>query len=77
VEVLRGGTVDRRRRKRRRNARALFQWLGEAEYILGFFTEDARTYWRIWGPLGKPIVPNLNARLQGQLPPHLGLRHEL
>jgi hypothetical protein len=42
VEVLRGGTVDRIRR--RRNARALFQWLGEAEYELAFFTEDARTY---------------------------------
>jgi hypothetical protein len=42
VATLGRGAVDGRRR--RRNAGALLQGLGEAEYELAFFTEDARTY---------------------------------
>jgi hypothetical protein len=29
------------------------QGLREAEYELAFFTESARTYWKMWGPLGE------------------------
>jgi hypothetical protein len=33
----------------------------EAEYELAFFTESARTYWRMWGPFGEPMVRTLNS----------------
>ena len=35
--------------------------LREAEYELAFFTESARTYWRMWGPLGEPMVKSLDS----------------
>ncbi len=35
--------------------------LREAEYELAFFTESARVYWRMWGPLGEPMVHNLDS----------------
>jgi hypothetical protein len=36
------------------------QGLREAEYELAFFTESARTYWKMWGPLGEGALRNLD-----------------
>jgi hypothetical protein len=30
--------------------------LGESEFMVDFFAEGAKAYWRLWGPLGAPIV---------------------
>ena len=39
----------------------MLQGLREAEYELAFFTESARTYWRMWGLLGDPVIGNLES----------------
>jgi hypothetical protein len=44
-----------------RNVGGTLQGLREAEYELAFFTESARTYWRMWGPLGEPMVKSLDS----------------
>jgi hypothetical protein len=44
-----------------RNVGGTAQGLHEAEYELAFFTESARTYWRMWGPLGAPMVESLDS----------------
>jgi len=30
--------------------------LNETEYLINFFAEGAKAYWRLWGPLGEPMV---------------------
>ena len=30
--------------------------LNESEYVINFLAEGAKTYWRLWGPLGEPMV---------------------
>ena len=30
--------------------------LNETEYAINFFAEGAKAYWRLWGPLGEPMV---------------------
>jgi hypothetical protein len=30
--------------------------LGEIEFMVDFFAEGAKAYWRLWGPLGDPMV---------------------
>jgi len=30
--------------------------LGESEFMVDFFAEGAKAYWRLWGPLGAPMV---------------------
>jgi hypothetical protein len=30
--------------------------LNEIEYLINFFAEGAKAYWRQWGPLGEPVV---------------------
>jgi hypothetical protein len=30
--------------------------LNETEYLINFFAEGAKAYWRQWGPLGEPVV---------------------
>ena len=30
--------------------------LNETEYLINFFVEGAKAYWRLWGPLGEPMV---------------------
>ena len=30
--------------------------LGETEFMTDFFAEGAKAYWRLWGPLGDPMV---------------------
>jgi len=30
--------------------------LNETEYLINFFAENAKAYWRLWGPLGEPMV---------------------
>ncbi len=30
--------------------------LGEREFMVDFFAEAAKAYWRLWGPLGAPMV---------------------
>jgi hypothetical protein len=31
-------------------------WLNETELVMDFFAEGAKAYWRLWGPLGEPMV---------------------
>ena len=30
--------------------------MGEMEFVVDFFAEGAKAYWRLWGPLGDPMV---------------------
>ena len=30
--------------------------LGESEFMVDFFAEGAKAYWRLWGPSGAPMV---------------------
>ncbi len=30
--------------------------LGESEFMVDFLAEGAKAYWRLWGPLGAPMV---------------------
>ncbi len=30
--------------------------LDETEFMVDFFAEGAKAYWRLWGPLGAPMV---------------------
>jgi hypothetical protein len=30
--------------------------LGESEFMVDFFAEGAKAYWRLWGPLCTPMV---------------------
>jgi len=30
--------------------------INEANFMVDFFAEGAKTYWRLWGPLGEPMV---------------------
>jgi hypothetical protein len=30
--------------------------LGESEFMVNFLAEGAKGYWRLWGPLGAPMV---------------------
>src|SRR5215217_8700546 len=30
--------------------------LGETEFMVDFFAEGAKVYWKLWGPLGAPMV---------------------
>ena len=30
--------------------------LGESEFMVDFFAEGAKTYWRLWRPLGAPMI---------------------
>jgi hypothetical protein len=30
--------------------------VGESEFMVDFFAEGAKAYWRLWGPLGAPMV---------------------
>ena len=30
--------------------------LGEGEFMVDFFAQGAKAYWRLWGPLGDPMV---------------------
>ena len=35
--------------------------LNETEYLINFFAEGAKAYWRLWGPLGEPMVHAVEA----------------
>ena len=39
-----------------RGAQAVLQGLGYAESIVHTFEQNAKFYWRMWGPLGEPMV---------------------
>ncbi len=40
--------------------------LNEAERLLAFFSEGAKVYWRLWGPLGEPMVQAVEAGAKAQ-----------
>ena len=39
-----------------RGAQALLQGLGYPESMVHTFEQNAKFYWRMWGPLGEPMV---------------------
>jgi hypothetical protein len=51
------------------NGEAVLQAVDETEYVLlnetehaiDFFAEGAKVYWRLWGPLGEPMVQAVEA----------------
>ncbi len=43
-----------------------FVGLGFAEGMVNFYAESAKTYWRMWGPLGEPMVRGLDAWAEAQ-----------
>src|SRR5215203_6078737 len=40
----------------RHSAKGTLQGLGFAESIVNTFEQSAKFYWRMWGPLGEPMV---------------------
>ena len=36
------------------------------EQMLNTFAENARAYWRVWGPLGEPMVRGVDAWVEQQ-----------
>ena len=40
--------------------------LNETEYLINFFAEGAKAYWRLWGPLGEPMVDAVEGWAQMQ-----------
>src|SRR5215217_1864251 len=45
----------------RHSAKGTLQGLGFAESIVNTFEQSARFYWRMWGPLGEPMVRTVDA----------------
>jgi hypothetical protein len=43
-----------------RNAETL-QGLGGYEQMVNTFAENAKAYWRLWGPLGEPMIRVIDA----------------
>jgi hypothetical protein len=71
LRTKKGGLQPMMVQEERGNAEATLQRLGaaglrETEYELAFFTESARIYWRMWGPLGEPMLRNLDSWAQMQ-----------
>jgi hypothetical protein len=44
-----------------RNQEATLRWLKVAEGMVHGFAENAKFYWRMWGPLGEPMVHSVDA----------------
>ena len=44
-----------------RNREATLRWLEIAEGMVRGFAENAKFYWRMWGPLGEPMVRGVDA----------------
>jgi hypothetical protein len=42
------------------------QGLDGYEQMLNTFAENARAYWRVWGPLGEPMVRGVDAWVEQQ-----------
>jgi len=40
--------------------------LDSYEQMLNIFAENARVYWRLWGPLGEPMVRVVDAWVEQQ-----------
>jgi hypothetical protein len=40
--------------------------LDSYEHMLNIFAENARVYWRLWGPLGEPMVRVVDAWVEQQ-----------
>jgi len=45
----------------RHSAKGTLQGLGFAESIVNTFEQSAKFYWRMWGPLGEPMVRTVDA----------------
>ncbi len=45
---------------------ALAAGLDTYEQMLITFAEQAKTYWRMWGPLGEPMIQGIDAWVQMQ-----------
>jgi hypothetical protein len=43
-------------RERPRSTQEMLRGLGFAEYVVGAFEKSAVFYWRMWGPLGGPMI---------------------
>ena len=48
-----------------RNAETL-QGLGGYEQMVNTFAENAKAYWRLWGPLGEPMIRVIDAWVEQQ-----------
>ena len=44
-----------------RGDEATLQGLQFAEQMVDGFTESAKVYWRMWGPLGEPMIQSIDA----------------
>ena len=42
-------------------AKGTLQGLGFAESMVNTFEQSAKFYWRMWGPLGEPMVRTVDA----------------
>jgi hypothetical protein len=40
--------------------------LDDYEQMVNTFAENAKAYWRLWGPLGEPMVQGIDAWVQVQ-----------
>jgi hypothetical protein len=50
------------------------QGLDGYEQMVNTFAQNAKAYWRLWGPLGEPMVRGVDARAEMQLGYILWLR---
>jgi len=47
--------------ERPRGTQEMLRGLGFAEYMVGAFEKSAVFYWRMWGPLGEPMIRGIEA----------------